>query len=374
MKIYLYAPGSIKRASDVLQNGSVMQRVFQPHEAHVPYILQVFMDYNLHGMNLIHVRSCCFRTPLGKPVGPVVLQRINPPTEVATKEEKSEQAGLLSTSQVQNFNWNAYKDARDASASSGHEDSVASPSAPNKICCSQTCSDVLSRTIGDHSFSGSNDTNVPNASACPLHVMWTKDTIPNLALLRPDVVERQSICDLEIDVIGAEILNRNELSTASGRNPGIASIWADEKLRRKNQMGSSQIVLNKSQDPRSNLDVNDREAKCIYDLNIAVDKYYTENADRTQLDCSHEVRNPSSQPPHDEEMKSEDSISDEELFKMLAAMDSVRPKEKQPLIASQHSATYNDSSDDETTNGQREREKKLTNESYVMTQPWESGI
>ncbi|MPC09482.1 DNA polymerase zeta catalytic subunit [Portunus trituberculatus] len=43
------------------QNGVVQGRVFQPHEAHVPFVLQFLMDHNLHGMNMIHLQSCRFR-------------------------------------------------------------------------------------------------------------------------------------------------------------------------------------------------------------------------------------------------------------------------------------------------------------------------
>lgn len=48
------------------QNGVVQGRVFQPHEAHVPFVLQFLMDHNLHGMNMIHLSSCRFRQPTGE--------------------------------------------------------------------------------------------------------------------------------------------------------------------------------------------------------------------------------------------------------------------------------------------------------------------
>lgn len=40
-----------------LQNAAVFNRVFQPHEAHIPYILQFFIDNNLYGMNNISFSS-----------------------------------------------------------------------------------------------------------------------------------------------------------------------------------------------------------------------------------------------------------------------------------------------------------------------------
>jgi DNA polymerase zeta len=38
-----------------------MNESFQPYESHVPYNLQFLMDYNLFGMNLIHLDSVKFR-------------------------------------------------------------------------------------------------------------------------------------------------------------------------------------------------------------------------------------------------------------------------------------------------------------------------
>ncbi|XP_046848503.1 DNA polymerase zeta catalytic subunit-like [Xenia sp. Carnegie-2017] len=46
---------------DLLQNGAILNKSFQPHEAHVPYILQFLIDYNLYGMNLLRVRKVHFR-------------------------------------------------------------------------------------------------------------------------------------------------------------------------------------------------------------------------------------------------------------------------------------------------------------------------
>ena len=47
IKIYLYNPYMVKRASDLLQHGAVMNQVLQPHESHTNLVLQFFMDYNL---------------------------------------------------------------------------------------------------------------------------------------------------------------------------------------------------------------------------------------------------------------------------------------------------------------------------------------
>ncbi|KAK1804828.1 hypothetical protein P4O66_003667 [Electrophorus voltai] len=61
MKIYLYNPQMVRRACELLQGGAVMGKSFQPHEAHIPYLLQLFIDYNLYGMNLLHLSTVRFR-------------------------------------------------------------------------------------------------------------------------------------------------------------------------------------------------------------------------------------------------------------------------------------------------------------------------
>ncbi|XP_043488413.1 DNA polymerase zeta catalytic subunit isoform X1 [Polistes fuscatus] len=56
-KIYFYTPSIIKKVADLLQNGSISNLKLQPHEAHIPFILQFMMDYNLYGMNFINIKS-----------------------------------------------------------------------------------------------------------------------------------------------------------------------------------------------------------------------------------------------------------------------------------------------------------------------------
>ncbi|KAM3602464.1 uncharacterized protein V6R79_004647 [Siganus canaliculatus] len=61
MKIYLYNPQMVRRVCELLQSGAVMNKSYQPHEGHIPYLLQLFIDYNLYGMNLLNVGAVKFR-------------------------------------------------------------------------------------------------------------------------------------------------------------------------------------------------------------------------------------------------------------------------------------------------------------------------
>ncbi|XP_035734954.1 DNA polymerase zeta catalytic subunit-like isoform X3 [Vespa mandarinia] len=56
-KIYFYNPFIIKKVADLLQDGVICNLKLQPHEAHIPFILQFMIDYNLYGMNLINIKK-----------------------------------------------------------------------------------------------------------------------------------------------------------------------------------------------------------------------------------------------------------------------------------------------------------------------------
>ena len=53
------------RLADLLLAGAVMNQVLQPHESHIPFPLQFMIDYNLFGMNHIHLSALKFRVTGG---------------------------------------------------------------------------------------------------------------------------------------------------------------------------------------------------------------------------------------------------------------------------------------------------------------------
>ena len=61
MKIIMIDPSDVKRASTLLSSGAVLGRKFQPHESHIPFMLQLKIDYNLHGMGWVWFRRAAFR-------------------------------------------------------------------------------------------------------------------------------------------------------------------------------------------------------------------------------------------------------------------------------------------------------------------------
>ncbi|XP_074846819.1 DNA polymerase zeta catalytic subunit [Carettochelys insculpta] len=166
MKIYLYNPAMVKRVCELLQGGAIMNKFYQPHEAHIPYLLQLFIDYNLYGMNLINLAAVKFR-------------------------KAKRRSNTL-----------------------------------NRIGCYK-----------DH---------LPENSITGTFFRWEEDEIPSSLIL--EGVEPQSTCELEVDAVAADILNRLDVEAQIGRNPGLQAIWEDEKQRRREKNESSQISPSDSQD------------------------------------------------------------------------------------------------------------------------------
>ncbi|CAI5743529.1 unnamed protein product [Hyaloperonospora brassicae] len=64
VQIFLYNPRVLAAVVQLLESGNVCERRFQPYEAHVPFLLQVFADYNIKGMNCVAFGNVKYRFPL----------------------------------------------------------------------------------------------------------------------------------------------------------------------------------------------------------------------------------------------------------------------------------------------------------------------
>ncbi|XP_015597697.1 DNA polymerase zeta catalytic subunit isoform X2 [Cephus cinctus] len=135
-KVYFYNPAMIKKATDLLQNGLVLKQSLQPHEAHIPYILQFMIDYNIYGMSTVNVNNVKYRR--------------------STRT-------LLEM------------------GSSGESNHNSEPSSKEYLAYS---------------------------------------------------VVRQSTCELEVDALASDILNRKTIEAGLDLNPGLATIWNEERTRR----------------------------------------------------------------------------------------------------------------------------------------------
>ncbi|KAI8520925.1 DNA polymerase zeta catalytic subunit [Branchiostoma belcheri] len=201
MKIYFYNPFMVKKAVDLLQGGAVMNKPYQPHEAHIPFLLQFFIDYNLYGMNYINLGAVKFRRP---------------------KEDEQPIKWQLSSMQPAN--------QKPLFKCSSRESCHPLYAIPNEII-QLPCQHSHPSDVGD-------------------------GNVPSSLLLEAEVV-RQSTCELEVDAVAPDILNRLEIQANIGTNPGLAAIWEDEKQRRREAGESSQIEPPPSQE---RLDVQPTES------------------------------------------------------------------------------------------------------------------
>ena len=67
LKIYMFNPIVMTRLADLLQQGVIMKRKFQPYEAHLQYLLQFMTDYNLYGCDYLDSSRTHFRSPVPDP-------------------------------------------------------------------------------------------------------------------------------------------------------------------------------------------------------------------------------------------------------------------------------------------------------------------
>ena len=60
----MFNPIVMTRLADLLQQGVIMKRKFQPYEAHLQYLLQFMVDYNLYGCDYLDSSKTMFRLPV----------------------------------------------------------------------------------------------------------------------------------------------------------------------------------------------------------------------------------------------------------------------------------------------------------------------
>ncbi|KZL81063.1 dna polymerase family b [Colletotrichum incanum] len=64
LKIYMFNPIVMTRLADLLHQGVILKKKFQPYEAHLQYLLQFMTDYNLYGCGYLDASDVYFRGPI----------------------------------------------------------------------------------------------------------------------------------------------------------------------------------------------------------------------------------------------------------------------------------------------------------------------
>ncbi|RMZ55343.1 hypothetical protein APUTEX25_003481, partial [Auxenochlorella protothecoides] len=175
VKISLYNPQDVRRAATLLQTGAVLGRVWQPHEAHVPYLLQFKIDFNLFGMGHLVLSRAKFREP------------------------------LPSTHSRQRPGWAAQQLV--------HEE--------EPVTAAGGCGGSVSMAL--------DASHVWTTSSTPRDWVWAGVKPPR----------RQTVCELELDAVVDAICNRHELvrvplaevPSEKRMVESLASMWAEESER-----------------------------------------------------------------------------------------------------------------------------------------------
>jgi DNA polymerase zeta len=56
----------LPKIAGLIRSGAILNTKFEIFEAHIPFLLQVFVDYNLYGMGYINLQKINFRSPIPK--------------------------------------------------------------------------------------------------------------------------------------------------------------------------------------------------------------------------------------------------------------------------------------------------------------------
>ena len=201
VRVALLNPGEVTRAANVLAERVVLNRAFEVHESHVPFILQVMMDLNVAGMALLSLQPerVVFRGEL--PAQPLLHQRVEP--------QSGEPALAFA----------AAEEAPAPEVGSGASVQTAGPLVRLWLCCPARVSGSLTHGA--------------------LPQMWTRACAQAGRAQCSAAVARQTTCELEADALAMDVLNRSDalrvpLDRATPDMQlvqSMAPLWAEEKLR-----------------------------------------------------------------------------------------------------------------------------------------------
>eukprot|EP00850_Spirogloea_muscicola_P022205 SM000282S10608 [mRNA] locus=s282:114607:126097:- [translate_table: standard] len=233
-KIVLYHPQEVKRIATILQSGAILNRKFQPYEAHFPFLLQLLVDYNLQGMAHVNLSKVNFRPPL--PLQPYDL--------------------LAKLQALDSSRCGMPEPIARASATAAAGNAALAPALR-----ASPQSEGIARGIGGDGAGGSGNSSSEGATGSWSAAVFTESTVPaewisgtdehsgKAAASRSDIPARQSCCELEADGNVEDILNRRELLSVPLEQAGpeiklvqsLIPIWEDE-MRRSGMTASAEAV------------------------------------------------------------------------------------------------------------------------------------
>ncbi|KAJ7547009.1 hypothetical protein O6H91_08G065000 [Diphasiastrum complanatum] len=221
IKIVLYYPQEVARISTLLLGGGILNRRFEPHESHIPYLLQFMVDNNLSGMSHIHLSKLIFRQPLPEKPREMshLLHSVLSSAEAALWQEGVACNNVVNSSHLVSNSMNGL-DA--GSASTLHDSSEQM----------ETCSEV------DKSQEFWLASNIPSDWIWPFFTSELGQDFGEPGKVRC-MPSRSSTSELEADASAEEILNKTELQYVPLQLAGphvkmvqsLIPIWQEEYLR-----------------------------------------------------------------------------------------------------------------------------------------------
>jgi hypothetical protein len=182
---------------------------FHCYEAHIPYTMQFFKDWNLAGMQYIHLSSARFREPMPK----CARHRF--------EQQDVPQEALFLESNTPTWNlWNAQNSS--------------CADTPQSMD-SQFGSEFLQQSSDEETMSSCQDGNQDASSSAPLQVA---DVVPFWS-------RKETSCDIEMDISVQQILNIKSVMTSLPKDteerqkihwravPSLREIWRKERQRMK---------------------------------------------------------------------------------------------------------------------------------------------
>lgn len=249
-RIALYNPGLVKLTADLLQEGAVDDTRHQPYEAHVPYLLQFFTDYNLQGMNFVHAAEATFREPLPeRPRADAGRSGASGSGEQQLDSKKSSGDHPEPSPAATTASKSAPLLARPMDTTAAPPAALAPAPAPETPAAA-----AVSPGRSHDSPGRSHDSPAQASAAVPVNPptpssepagrrRFFADNVR--AAQRRELDGRHTTCELEIDFHVSSILNHHTIdrsgpapaaaaaSNGQPANPGLAALWEDERARRR---------------------------------------------------------------------------------------------------------------------------------------------
>ncbi|XP_066919058.1 uncharacterized protein [Clytia hemisphaerica] len=194
--------------------------------------------------------------------------------------------------------------------------------------------------------------------------IFNSDTVPSTSILPGDIT-KQSCCQLECDALGNHILNIEGTKDNNGFNPGLQSIWNDEKQRRRLNNESSFIEM-PSSGSRNEYEITIDEKEQIHRLEMVLQERVNTMGEMSSIDLSFSQPDRLGSSAND----SITSSNDQSLLDILVDMANVKENEEgeeeiNPTPLSETTFINNGLSDKEDEEGNVTEEE---NEILLMSQ------